>query len=254
MKNFESTNFHLSPSFKNHTEPGLEVFLAQTAQDVLAAQRLRYRVFTEEFGASLPKGGVDRDRFDAYCEHLLVRDTVTQEVVGTYRILSPKRALAAGAWYSENEFVIDRLHHLRDQIVEVGRSCVDADYRTGAVIMLLWSGLAAYLKQSGYRYLMGCASVGMSDGGHSAASLFAKLKKNHLVSEDLHVIPKNRLPIEHLNSSVLADPPPLFKGYLRLGAKVCGEPAWDPEFNTADFVILLDLENVTPRYARHFGI
>ncbi len=253
MQNVQSSNFHLSTSFRNEIEPSLEVFLAQTTQDVLAAQRLRYCVFKEEFGASLPPGGVDRDSFDPYCDHLLVRDTVTQEVVGTYRILPPHRVPAVGGWYAENEFFLGQLHCLRDQLIEVGRSCVDVDYRNGAAIMLLWSGLSAYLKQGGYRYLMGCASVGMGDGGHGAASLFAKLKKNHMVGEDFRVAPKNRLPIEHLNSTVLVDPPPLFKGYLRLGAKICGEPAWDKEFNTADFVMLLNLADMNPRYARHFG-
>ena len=118
---------------------------AQNAADIEEAQRLRYKVFAEEMGARLStrKAGVDEDIFDPYCDHLLVRDGDSNEVVGTYRILSPEKARKIGGFYSEGEFDLTRLAHLSDRMVEVGRSCVHPDYRSGAVITLLWAGLAA---------------------------------------------------------------------------------------------------------------
>ena len=118
----------------------LEVAFARTQAEILDAQRLRYRVFAGEMGANLPSRtpGIDHDIYDPYCEHLIVRDTQSSEVVGTYRILSPENARQIG-YYSENEFDLTRLHHLRSRLVEIGRSCVHPDYRTGATITLLWS-------------------------------------------------------------------------------------------------------------------
>ena len=147
---------------------------------------------------------------------------------------------------------MNRIERLRKSTVEVGRSCVHPDYRNGGAIMLLWSGIAQYMKLGGYKHLIGCASVSLRDGGHQAASLFRKLEP-HLAEPSCQVFPKNRLPIERLSADVDIDPPPLVKGYLRLGAKVCGEPAWDPDFNTADFMMLLSIDRMSPKYARHFG-
>lgn len=151
----------------------LSVGLACGQSEILDAQRLRYRVFAGEMGANLPSRtpGVDHDIYDPYCEHLVVRDTQSGEVVGTYRILPPENARQVG-YYSENEFDLTRLQHLRSRLVEIGRSCVHPDYRTGGTITLLWSGLANYMTERGYDYLMGCASISMADGGHAAASLY----------------------------------------------------------------------------------
>lgn len=232
--------------------PTLEVKLATSPAEVLEAQRLRFNIFSEEYGAMLGNSGIDHDVFDAFCDHLLVRDADTQEVVGTYRILPPENASKLNCWYSETEFFMNRIERLRQSTVEVGRSCVHPDYRSGAAIMMLWSGIAQYMKLGGYKHLIGCASVSLRDGGHQAASLFKKLEP-YLAPADCQVFPKNRLPIERFNSDVDIDPPPLVKGYLRLGAKVCGDPAWDPDFNTADFMMLLSIDGMSQRYARHFG-
>ena len=141
----------------------LSVGLACGQSEILDAQRLRYRVFAGEMGANLPSRtpGVDHDIYDPYCEHLVVRDTQSGEVVGTYRILPPENARQVG-YYSENEFDLTRLQHLRSRLVEIGRSCVHPDYRTGGTITLLWSGLAQYMTERGYDYLMGCASISMA--------------------------------------------------------------------------------------------
>ena len=234
-------------------EHHLEVSLASTMEDVIAAQKLRYRIFTSEYGAQLVGNGIDHDVFDNYCDHLIVRDTQTGEVIGTYRILAPHQAKKIGCLYSDNEFFLNRLDKLRPRMIEVGRSCVDEHYRSGAAIMLLWSGLAQYMKQGQYKYLMGCASVSLRDGGHQAASLYKKIASTHLIDCEHQVFPKHRLPIERLNADVEVDAPALIKGYLRIGAKVCGEPAWDPDFNTADFLMMLSLDKMNARYARHFG-
>ena len=196
--------------------------------------------------------GVDRDIYDPFCEHLIVRDEAAGRIVGTYRILSPAAARKVGGYYSENEFDLTRLQHLRSRMVEIGRSCIDADYRSGAVIALLWSGLARYMQENGYDHLIGCASVSMADGGHTAASLYNRLREKHLAPLEYHVFPRYPLPIASLRSDLETEAPPLIKGYLRAGAWICGEPAWDPDFNTADLPILLSINKVDERYARHF--
>lgn len=234
-------------------QSSLVVSLASCAEEVTEAQRLRYQVFAEEMGAQI-KGhhGLDVDGFDAYCDHLLVRDEATQQVVGTYRILNPMQAMLAGGYYSAGEFDLSRLAALSDRTVEVGRACVHADYRTGGTITMLWAGLAKYMMARQYEYMIGCASVSMHDGGHFAASLFNNLRDDHLSPAEYRVFPHHALPIEALNQSLAVTCPPLIRGYLRLGAYICGEPAWDPAFNTADMLVLLPLSRINPRYAAHF--
>lgn len=233
----------------------LTVALAANLHEVREAQRLRYRVFAEEMGAHVPgrEQGIDCDIYDAYCQHLLVRDTESNEVVGTYRILTGAQARRIGGFYSDEEFDLTRLNPLRDATVEVGRSCVHPDYRNGATIAFLWSGVCAYVLRHNYQYLMGCASIGMADGGRSAASIYRRLAETHLSPAEYRVFPRSGLTLEGLDSDTGKAPlPPLIKGYMRLGSYVCGAPAWDPKFNTADLLILLPLARFNPRYARHF--
>ncbi|WP_432721941.1 GNAT family N-acetyltransferase [Jeongeupia wiesaeckerbachi] len=232
----------------------LSVSLASDNETVRAAQALRHRVFAGEMGARLSnrEPGIDHDLFDPYCEHLVVQDDETGEVVGTYRILPPHQARTLGSYYSDTEFDLTRLSHLRNQLVEVGRSCVHPDYRTGATISLLWSGLADYMGQRGHHYLIGCASVSLIDGGHFAASLYAKLAKTALSPVEWRVFPRCPLPLAALNQKLDAPIPPLLRGYLRAGSYICGEPAWDPDFNTADLFLLLPVQQIEQRYAKHF--
>jgi putative hemolysin len=232
----------------------LNVSLARSESELKEAQRIRFKVFGEEMGARLPSAaeGLDRDIFDRFCEHLLVRDSDNNKVVGTYRIMPPDQAVAAGCYYSETEFDITRLDHLRDQMVEVGRSCVHQDYRDGGTITQLWSGLADYINQHGHQYIIGCASISMGDGGHYAASVFNKLYQNYAAPIEYRVFPRCPLPLHALNQDLDVIIPPLIKGYLRLGAYIAGEPAWDPDFNTADLFILLPVARMNAKYARHF--
>jgi putative hemolysin len=235
------------------TKPRLHVGLAENEDEILAAQRLRWRVFADELGARLPSRtpGVDRDIYDAYCDHLIVREEESGRVIGTYRILSPEAARSIGGYYSENEFDLTRLGHLRQRLVEVGRSCIDADFRTGGVITLLWGGLAHYMRQRGHEYLLGCASIGMKDGGHNAAGIYNALAE-HMAPLEYRVFPRCPLPLARLEAVAKPELPPLLKGYLRAGSWVCGEPAWDPDFNTADLLLLMPMSRVTGRYSRHF--
>lgn len=244
-----------APAVQTTKASPISVTWARHQDEVKEAQRLRYKVFAEEMGARLKPSneGLDVDIFDNFCEHLLVRDNETLKVIGTYRALPPHQAKQMGCLYSDSEFDLTRLRHLRHKMVEVGRSCVHRDYRSGGVIMALWSGLGQYMKKNNYEVMLGCASVQMGDGGHYAASLAKILStEQHLTDIEYRVFPRLALPVEELNSSLEVEPPALIKGYLRLGAKICGNPAWDPDFNTADFLTMLRLDDIHPRYAKHF--
>lgn len=234
--------------------PRLTLSFAQNAAEVREAQRLRYQVFHEEMGAQLNtlEPGIDKDIFDAFCDHLLVRDQSTLEVVGTYRVMNPAQARKIGSYYAETEFDLTRLLHLFDRTVEVGRSCVHADYRRGTTIALLWSGVLNYMQQHGYDYVIGCASLSMADGGHTAASIYRRLSMEHMSPIEWRTFPRNALPLDALNGTMNAPVPSLIKGYMRLGSYVCGEPAWDPDFNTADLLVILPMSLIDKRYARHF--
>ncbi|NDU86193.1 MAG: GNAT family N-acetyltransferase [Ferrovum sp.] len=244
----------LERSLQSTRLPRLIFQYARSVEDVRAAQQLRWRVFHEEMGAFLrsPEPGVDQDRFDGLCDHLLLRDTRSNEVVGTYRILNAFQAQKAGGFYSDGEFDLSRLTHLRPHIMEVGRACVHPDYRSGAAITVLWAGLAEYIRSHRVQYLMGCASMSMADGGYSAAALYRQLEQSYGAPADWRVFPHCALPLAALESAREVEVPPLIKAYLRVGALVCGAPAWDADFNTADCLLLLPTESMDHRYSRHF--
>ncbi|MFF9065549.1 GNAT family N-acetyltransferase [Streptomyces sp. NPDC014891] len=236
-------------------DPRYQVGLARDQQDVRAAQRLRHQVFAGELGARLdgPEPGLDADAFDAYCDHLLVREETTGEVVGTYRILPPGRAAIAGRLYSESEFDLGRLAPIRHDLVEVGRSCVHPAHRNGAVIALIWAGLARYMTDTGHNWLAGCCSLPLADGGALAAATWDTVRTKHLAPEEYWVTPhKLWSPDGVTRPEGRTELPPLLRGYLRLGAQVCGAPAHDPEFGTADLFVLLSLRRTHPRYLDHF--
>jgi putative hemolysin len=255
--NFSQTSLEQSSALAP-SQSRLSVSLARNASEVAEAQRLRYKVFVDEMGAQITSGGskktsgLDIDGFDAYCDHLLVRESASNKVIGTYRILSPHKANEAGGYYSAGEFDISRLTHLSSGMVELGRACVHQDYRHGGAITMLWAGLAMYMQANNYEYMIGCASVPMQDGGHMAASLYHQLKDAHLSPAEYRVFPHNPLPIDALNKELPVICPPLIKGYLRLGAYICGAPAWDASFNTADMLVMLPLSQINSRYAAHF--
>ena len=236
----------------------ISVSWARHLDEVRAAQRLRYQVFALEMGATLPitLAGHDFDLFDDYCEHLLVRDDATGEVIGTYRVLTPTQAKRAGSTYSDTEFDLTRLRSLRARMVELGRSCVHADHRTGGVILALWGALAEFMARNELDTMIGCASIPMqspgTNSGQAAASIWRQVKQTHLAPIDYHVTPRLALPVDRLDDSLNIEPPALIRGYLRLGAKVLGAPAWDPDFNSADLPMMMRIADLPPRYLKHF--
>lgn len=236
---------------------GLALHLARSQDDVEALQRLRYRIFTDELQAVFPEAidGRDVDRYDAWCRHYMVSDIQSGKVVGTYRVLVPENAATLGGYYSESEFDISPIDALRPDLVEIGRSCIHPDYRGGSVIMLLWTGLAQTMLEGGYRYMLGCASVSLRDGGATAAEVWRLAQTLMAKRTDIPQIhPLHSYPVERLGVSLPARLPPLIKGYIKAGATICGAPAWDPDFNTADFPILMDIQRMDDRYRRHFGV
>lgn len=224
------------------------------AQALHEAQALRFSVFSGEFNAKL-KGaelGLDRDDYDVHCSHIGVRDLSTGRLVATTRLLDHKAANTLGHFYSEEEFSLHGLGHLQGPILELGRTCVDPAYRNGGTIAVLWSELAEILNEGAYSYLMGCASIPMQDGGVQAHAIMQRLRERYLSTEHLRAEPKNPLPVLDLPNNVICEMPPLLKAYMRLGAKICGEPCWDEDFQVADVFILLKRDELCPRYARHF--
>jgi putative hemolysin len=237
------------------------LLVARDSAEVEAAQRLRYQVFAIELGARLggSSQGLDVDGFDEACDHLVVREDSTGEIVGCYRMLPPERAAELGRLYSDGEFDLSSLGELRPSLVETGRSCVHSLHRTGAVMSLMWAGIARYMLLSGHRWLAGCASVPLADGGVQARSVWNTVAARNLSPAAYRVRPW--LPWDH--ASVPAPPPgsgprprealpPLLRGYLRLGAWVCGEPALDVHFGVADLFVLLSIARVDERYLRFF--
>lgn len=238
----------------NAAQSKLTLSFASTPEEVREVQRLRYKVFVETMGltALMNEEELDRDEFDDYCDHLIVRDSDTLNVVGTYRVIGPTAAREIGKFYSEQEFDLSRLNNLRGRIAEAGRACIHPDYRSGGVIMMLWAGLASFMKRENCEYLIGCASVSLADGGHNAAALYHALNESNMAPSEYRVTPHLPFPMEDRDTSHSAQIPPLIKGYLRSGAWVCGEPAWDPDFHSADFFLMLPLSKLDNRYARHY--
>jgi len=238
------------------TSGKLVLSMASTPEELREVQRLRYKVFIETMGLSslVREDGLDSDEFDEHCDHLIVRDANTLKVVGTYRLLSASRARKIGRVYSEGEFDLGRLNNLRGRMVEAGRACIHPDYRGGSVIMLLWSGLADYMRRENCDYLAGCASISLADGGHNAVAVFQSLIGQHMAPSEYRVTPHLPFPFSKLEAAQKPQVPPLLKGYLRSGAWICGEPAWDPDFESADLFLLLPLANLDGRYARHYGV
>jgi putative hemolysin len=232
--------------------PQYTLRLAASPAEIAAAQRLRYDVFTGEIGATLrtPVPGHDVDAFDDMCDHMIVVDDRDGAVVATYRLLRPGRA---DVRYADSEFDLRPLAAIGDQLVETGRSCVHPDHRDGAAINLLWAGIARYMHLYGLRYLGGCASVELTDGGATASGFRTLANTKHLAPPAWRVTPR-RPWTSPSDTTVPARPkiPALLRGYLRLGAWIGGEPAFDPDFDCADFYVLLDVTRIDDRYMRHF--
>ncbi|RYF75215.1 MAG: GNAT family N-acetyltransferase [Comamonadaceae bacterium] len=241
------------------TARGLSVNWARHLDEVREAQRLRHDVFVNEMGARLrtPLPGYDIDLFDDFCEHLLVREESTQQVIGTYRVLTPVQARRLGGTYTDGEFDLTRLRSLRARMVELGRSCVHRDHRQGGVILALWGALGDFMHRNQLDTMVGCASIPMgAQGGLThgdvAASIWQRMAARHMAPIQYQVQARLPLPVDQFDGTLDVEPPALIKGYLRMGARVLGAPAWDPDFNTADLPMLLRIQDLPARYRRHF--
>lgn len=234
--------------------PRLHVGFATTQSEVIETQQLRYRIFAEEMGAQIDGGDlrIDADKFDPYCRHLLVRDLSSGEVIACTRVLTDDQARLAGGFYSAGEFDLEMINALPGRVMEIGRTCVAAEHRNGAVIATLWQALAAFFTEHGFDYLFGCASIGLEDGGAQAHAILEQIRERHMAPSGQHVRPYYPLPRVDGASADRVRLPPLLKAYLSLGAKACGEAYWDQEFNCADVFMLLNVSDLCPRYARHF--
>jgi putative hemolysin len=243
------------------TEPRYSLLLSTDPALIESAQRLRYDVFRQEPGFTLTGqgAGVDVDRFDEHCDHLLVREDNSGELVGCYRMLSPTGAVAAGGLYTATEFDIQALDGLRPSLVEMGRAVVRKDHRNGAVVLLMWAGILAYLDRCGYDYVTGCVSVPVNgDGGPPGAQIRGVrdfVLRRHAAPPQYRVYPHRPViidgrPLDEIPAPARPMIPPLMRGYLRLGARICGEPAYDADFGVGDFPALLDKRQADTRYLR----
>lgn len=268
-------NYTASPQMNNTSESpqmdkivagSLEAFVARDGNDIRASQRLRYQVFVEEMGAKaspeMHAQKIDFDEFDDLCDHMLIVDNEKNgKVVGTYRLLRRSKLPASRRFYTEGEYDISKaLGHFKGEIMELGRSCVDKDYRNRSTIQLLWRAIGEYTGVNNVKMLFGCASFPGSDHKLHAKQL-AYLYHYHLAPEqfrprtlDSLYVSMNLYKKEELNAKeILASLPPLIKGYLRLGGYIGDGAFEDIGYNTTDVCIILDTANITDKYLNRYG-
>jgi putative hemolysin len=229
--------------------------MARSIEDLLECQRLRYLVFNCELGEGLESSasiGLDRDRFDFICDHLMAYDAVKRRLAGTYRMQSGYRAKGNLGYYSEQLFDFRPFENLRGEVLELGRACVHRDYRHAGVLHLLWRGIARYAASCQARYLIGCSSLTSQDE-NAGLALYEELRVKYLVEPALRTTP---WPAKVCKSSGAKIDPPreprLFRAYLDISARLCGPPAIDREFRTIDFLTLIDLQHLPERARARF--
>ncbi|MBH69538.1 MAG: hemolysin-like protein [Rhodospirillaceae bacterium] len=250
----------------------LELRLAKSSLDIEAAQRLRYRVFYEEMGATPSKTAhtarLDCDEYDEDADHLLVIDNnirklchpyIKRGVVGTYRLLQKHQITNRRTFYTASEFDITKILTYPGQILELGRSCVDAEYRSRTILQLMWQGIASYIYSNNIDLMFGCASFPSSNMEEHRFAL-DYLKKNHQAPD---LLCPRALPEHYINMSltgeqinrdgyIVNDLPPLIKGYLRLGGWVGDGAVVDHQFNTTDVCVIVKRDNLPKRYRNHY--
>jgi putative hemolysin len=231
------------------------VGMAQTLEDVIECQRLCYQVFNCELGEGLDSSartGLDRDRFDFICDHLMVHDAATGNLAGTYRMQSGYRAKGNLGYYGEEFFDFSPFENLRAEVLELGRACVHEDYRNTNVLHMLWRGITRYAVSCGARYLIGCSSLASQDEDQGMA-LYEALHEKYLVEPSLRAHPVEGRQCKASGSRIVPPRPPrLFRAYLEISARVCGPPAIDREFKTIDFLTLVDLQKLPDRVRMRF--
>jgi putative hemolysin len=242
----------------------LEIKITTDPSEIEEAQKLRFQVFNVEMDKGLKASyatGLDSDEFDRYCEHLIVRDLSSKEVVGTYRLLLGSRARNSIGYYSEREFDLENIKKLDGEFLELGRTCARKDFRDRALIPLMWEAIAQYINTHKVRFLFGCGSL-YTTRLDEVSEIYSMLKRKFYAREAYRVAPAAHCKFEGLDSDVKTDDeqslfvklPSLIKGYLRIGALVCGPPALDEEFGTADFFLLLDFSTMSSDYLRRLHL
>lgn len=241
-----------------------EVRIATGPREIEQAQRLRFEVFNLELNKGLRSSydrGLDVDEFDPYCDHLIVRDVRSADVVGTYRLLRGSAARRNIGFYSEKEFELSRIKELDGELMELGRSCARKDFRDRALIPLMWEAIREQVRKYNVRYLFGCGSVYTTNPAEVSA-VYALLKSRYYAPAEYRVAPLRQFVFKEITDNLpVVDEqalfqklPSLIKGYLRIGALVCGPPALDAEFGTADFFLLLDFGNLKEEYLKRLGL
>jgi L-ornithine Nalpha-acyltransferase len=244
--------------------PDFDIRITTDAAEVGEAQRLRFQVFNLEMKKGLHSSyerGLDIDAFDPFCEHLIVRDLKSRDVIGTYRLLLGSKARTSIGFYSEQEFKLEKIKNLKGELLELGRSCARKDFRDRALIPLMWEAIAKYVKTHHVRYLFGCGSLYTTDA-REVSEYFSMLKRKYYAPEEFRVQPVDACRFDGViddmkvgdEHALFLKLPSLIKGYLRLGALVCGPPALDREFGTADFLVLLDIRSLSNEYLARFGL
>jgi len=216
------------------------------------AQALRHKVFFKDAGR-------DEDRFDKFCHHIVATEKNSQSVVGTYRLLLGSVARKHSGFYSETEFDLSNIKkHCEGELLELGRSCVDPEYRRYPILALMWREIILFMAEKNVQYTFGCASI-EDPRPHKIAEIFSWLKTHHYSPPIYRVtpLPEKSYPykagLKHCsNEEALHLLPSLIKGYLRMGAVLCGEPMWDQDFNTADFFLLLENKKMSTTYKKRF--
>lgn len=240
------------------TRPKIFAEFITAEQEIRLAQKMRYEVFCEEYNVELPVNMVwnghpiDVDDLDDHCLHLVVRNQGDNEIIGYTRVLTCDLAKRFGRYYSSHEFDISKIVNRPGRFLEIGRTCIHPQHRNGATIAVLWAYLAKFMQENDYQYLFGCASISLDDGGKTLAALKPVIEEKFLADEEFRVEPKVPCTLRNDAIDVKGIFPPLLKAYTRMGAQICGDACWDPDFNVADLFVLLDISKVANRYARHF--
>lgn len=232
------------------------LYLACEPAQIMAAQRLRYEVFNLELGEGLATSvaaGLDVDEFDEFCAHLLVMETASGAVVGTYRMQTGSNAAAHLGYYSAREFDFQPFERARGEIMELGRACVAVAHRNQSVLGLLWKGIARYAQSQRVRYLIGCSSLTSQNPAQGLAT-YGQLAGRCLAPAAWRTAPLAgwRCHAEEGTEVEAVEVPRLMSAYLAVGAKICGEPAIDREFGTIDFLTWMDLQAMPARVLRKF--
>lgn len=232
----------------------LDCFVTDDQSLIEEAQRLRYRIFAQEMGAKLESEaeGLDDDEIDRHCDHLIVVDVNERKIVGYTRVLNQEQAARLGYFYSEQEFDLTRVLSLTGRFLEVGRTCVDPDYRGSAVLTTLWSCLMRYAQTGRYDYLIGCASIPPGPSGYAVDAVYRSIDDRNKAPDALTVNPRLEVPAHLRCQRDESGIPPLLKAYLRFGVQICGQPFWDRDFNVMDLFLLLPLTQLEDRYSKHY--